>query len=213
MNILRKELKIWPAAILSGLLMALVITNTRAYSESIQREISRNVIRFHVIAGSDEKGALALKDIIRDEVLEYFGGKLDPESGIEDTRAFLLEHLEDIQKYAAGLIYDMGYDYSVRTELGKVFFPTRIYGNMAFPAGVYEALRIIIEEGYGSNWWCIMFPPLCYVDAAMPYDGGYTLLGALLSDEVYAVINYSQGGAGVRVRFRIVEWWQERMHG
>ena len=212
MNFIIKELKLWPFAIFFGLLTALAITNTRAYSESIQGEIAQNVIRFHVIASSDEKEAQDLKNMIRDSVLERFGSKLDPAYGIANTRAFLAENLEDIQEYAAKLIYGKGYTYPVRAELSSVFFPTRVYGNMAFPAGIYEAVRIIICEGYGGNWWCVMFPPLCYVDGAVPVDGEYTLLGALLSEEAYGVLNYSRGGAGVRVRFWVVEWWQEIMH-
>ena len=79
---------------------------------------------------------------------------------------------------------------------------------MSFPAGEYEALRIIIGNGYGGNWWCVMFPPLCYVET----PGENSALSNLLSNEAYALVSHYHGNNAVTVRFRVVEWWQERMH-
>jgi len=217
-----KELKIWLFAIASGLITASIITGcTQAYADSIQNEIASNVIRFHVLAHSNTALDQEIKDIVRDGILDRFGSKLDPTTNsIEDTRTFLLENLDGIQEYAAVIVKEHGLGYPVETKMGRVFFPTRTYGSMSFPAGEYEALRIIIGEGSGGNWWCVMFPPLCYVDAPAngpdtepDYSGGdYSLLSTLLSREAYALMNHSQRDTGVTVRFKVVEWWQERMY-
>ena len=219
-RIVIREVSIWILAIALGLLLALVISRaTLAYSKSIQDEISQNVIRFHVIANSDSVVDQTLKNAVRDGVLNRYKNKLDPAGTIEETRMFLNAHMEDIQSYASQIISDEGFNYPVTAKIDRIFFPTRIYGGMSFPAGEYEALRIIIGTGYGSNWWCVMFPPLCHVEvtpnipAHVP-DGvqEYTLLSSFLSEETYSIINHSQGDIGVTVRFRVVEWWQEHMN-
>jgi len=213
-KIIVRELKIWLAASIIGVILALAIaTHTQAYSQNIQNEISQNVIRFHVLANSNAAEDQALKNMVRDGILNQFGSKLDPTSNIEDTRFFLQNNMTEIEAYAVQLIKNEGFNYSVQGVIDQTFFPTRKYGNMAFPAGEYEALRIIIGEGQGDNWWCVMFPPLCYVDGttANPTSDDYTLLRNLLSDETYALMNHAQGGTSVTVRFKIVEWWQEHM--
>jgi len=235
-----REIIIWLLAIGSGMIFAMLISGavgfigiTRTYAINVQNEIADNVIRFHVIANSNSLQDQALKDIIRDEILDRYGGKLDPQSDIADTRIFIQENLDNIQKYAASLIEKRGFNYPVYAVLDRAFFPTRTYGNMSFPAGKYEALRIIIGSGAGSNWWCVMFPPLCYVDAAIPtavapatpappiatasaastpQSDSYTVLWHLLSDDAYSLINHSQRNTSVTIRFKIVEWWQEWIH-
>jgi len=219
-KIVIRELSIWILATTAGLLLALIISRaTLAYSKSIQGEIAQNVIRFHVIANSNTPIDQSLKNTVRDGILDRYKNKINPEATIEDTRAFLVAHLEDIQLYASRIVYDEGFSYPVKVTIDKVFFPTRVYGGMSFPAGEYEALRIVIGEGYGSNWWCVMFPPLCHVEGVMHISAHvytdtheYTLLSNLLSDETYELINHSQDDIGIVVRFKVVEWWQERMH-
>ena len=219
MNKINKEIKIWLAASVIGVFIAYGITATQAYAISVQNEIADNVIRFHVIANSDDPEDQAIKNTVRDGILDRFGGMLDPKGSIEDTRMFLTENLDDIESYAAILA-----GYPVKGIVGQASFPTRTYartyartcgnsyGNLSFPAGEYEALRLIIGDGRGGNWWCVMFPPLCYVDAATPEPSGQTVFGTLLSEDTYALMNHTQNGNGVTVRFKIVEWWQERLH-
>jgi len=207
-----KEMKIWLAASAIGLIAALTITmHTQAFSESVQNEIAENVIRFHVLAHSNSANDQALKDVVRDGVLEEFKQRINSGSSIEESRDYLTQHLDEIREYAATLVEKQGYDYSVQAVIGRAFFPTRVYGDIAFPAGDYEALRIIIGEGRGDNWWCVMFPPLCYVDATQhnPDDDDIITLQHLLTDDTYALMNHSQHDMTVTVRFKIVEWWQE----
>ena len=209
---LSKEIKIWIASIIIGTFLTAIITMTQAYAVNVQSEIAQNVIRFHVIANSDSAQDQALKNFVRDEVLYHFGGNLDRTASINETRLFIMDNLTEIERFVIELIDER---YPVKAVLGNTVFPTRTYGHMSFPAGEYEALRIIIGEGRGSNWWCVMFPPLCYVDAATPQpisSDDYTVFSKLLSTDTYAVLNHSQNNTGVTVRFKVVEWWQEFIH-
>jgi len=201
-----KELKILLSASILGFFFAMMaVFYSQVYAVAVQNEIAENVIRFHVLANSDAAGDQALKNNVRDGILNRFGQELDTTLGIEETRAFLWAHLDEIEEYAAGLVQENGYDLPVRAVVDRAFFPTRDYGSMSFPAGEYEALRIIIGEGEGGNWWCVMFPPLCYMEEAAPLQG-------VVSDGTFALLHHSEGSAGVTVRFRVVEWWQERMN-
>ena len=208
-----KEMKIWLAASAIGIVLALTISmHTQAFSENVQNEISENVIRFHVMAHSNSANDQALKDTVRDGVLEQFKQRINSGRSIEESRDYLIRHLDEIGEYAAAIVREQGYDYPVQAVIGRVFFPTRTYNGIAFPAGEYEALRIIIGEGRGDNWWCVMFPPLCYVDATQhnPEADDIITLQHLLTDDTYALMNHSQHDMTVTVRFKIVEWWQER---
>ena len=162
----KREIKIWTLALIIGLFLAQGITRT--YAINVQNEIAENVIRFHVISNSDTAEDQNIKNIVRDGVLDRFGKNLDPAASIEETREFLQIHMCEIEKYATQLVSEHGFDYPVVGVIDRTFFPTRTYGGLSFPAGEYEALRLIVGEGAGGNWWCVMFPPLCYVDAATP---------------------------------------------
>ncbi len=126
--------------------------------------IKKKIIRFHIRANSDSEEDQAMKLRIRDEVLKQVGGKFEKSQSIKETRKIILENLETIEEIAKKEIKKEGKNYKVDISLEKDYFPTRSYGNMVFPSGEYEALKLIIGEGKGKNWWCVMFPPLCFVD-------------------------------------------------
>jgi len=205
-----KEIKILAMAVVTGSILALAVS-TQLYAESVQTEISQNVIRLHVMPNSNSDYDQALKKHVRDGVLDRFGSLMNPYD-LEESREFLKENLDEIEIFAGRLVHHEGYDYPVLAFMDRVFFPTRDYGNISFPAGYYEAVRIIIGTGRGNNWWCVMFPPLCYVDVTAPNQDNSTLLSNRLSPETYALMNHVEGGTSVTVRFKIVEWWQELMH-
>lgn len=127
-------------------------------------EIAEKLIRFHVIANSDGKADQELKLKVRDEVLKYIQPILKESTSIEESRIILTEKNEEILKIAERVIEENGYDYKVQSTLSKEYFPVKTYGNITLPQGQYEAYRIIIGSGEGQNWWCVMFPPICFVD-------------------------------------------------
>lgn len=122
------------------------------------------IIRFHIKANSDEECDQALKLKIRDELLEKMGTQFKKSSSIEETRGIVRDNIDNIKYITEQMIKEEGKDFSVDVSLGNRNFPTRKYGAITFPSGEYETLQVTIGEGKGKNWWCVMFPPLCFVD-------------------------------------------------
>ncbi|MGL4774443.1 MAG: stage II sporulation protein R [Clostridium sp.] len=127
-------------------------------------EVKDILIRFHVIANSDSKEDQELKLKVRDEIINYLTPLLKDSKSIDNSREIIKKEDEKLKKIAEKVIKKNGYNYSVKSTLGKENFPNKTYGNIELPQGEYEAYRIIIGEGKGQNWWCVMFPPLCFVD-------------------------------------------------
>ena len=206
----KHECKLLGVALCVGVLFALgVAVYTYVYSDTMQRDIADNVIRFHVLAHSDDDDHQELKETVRLDILAEFASTLSHGTTIEETRAALMYHLPAIRDYAEESVRRAGFDYSVTADMSTVFFPTRIYGGIAFPPGQYEAVQIVIGDGVGSNWWCLMFPPLCYVDMTAT-ESGLQQLAETVSEEAFLLLTYQESGsAELAVRFRIVEWWQK----
>lgn len=122
------------------------------------------LIRLHILANSDSKEDQALKYQVRDEIVKLMQEEFKGTQSLEESRARLLQAMPGLEKRAREYVAREGYNYEVRAVHGNFVFPTKYYGSFALPAGEYEALRIIIGEGKGANWWCVLFPPLCFVD-------------------------------------------------
>ena len=127
-------------------------------------EIKDKLIRFHVIANSDTEEDQNLKLKVRDKVIEALSSKLSETKNVDEARNVLKENIDFINLVAKEVILDNNYSYDVNTMLSNENFPDKVYGNYILPQGNYEAFRVIIGNGEGQNWWCVMFPPLCFVD-------------------------------------------------
>lgn len=132
--------------------------------ELVYEEIEKEIIRFHVIANSDSKEDQDLKLKIRDAVVDFVYKGLENSTSLEESRKFILDNKSEIESIARKEIENQGYDYKIESVLSRENFPDKMYGDVVFPQGEYEAYRILIGEGNGQNWWCVMFPPLCFVD-------------------------------------------------
>lgn len=129
-----------------------------------QQSVAKKIIRLHILANSDSNEDQALKLKVRDKVLEYISPKLSNSKSIDESREILKKYDKDINDIAEKVIKENGYNYSVKTELSYTDFPVKLYGNIILPQGRYEAYRILIGNAKGHNWWCVMFPPLCFTD-------------------------------------------------
>ncbi|GAB6153455.1 hypothetical protein JCM17380_22050 [Desulfosporosinus burensis] len=133
------------------------------------------LIRFHVLANSDSEQDQELKRAVRDAILKEVSPRLAVSQSLDESRDILKQLSTEMEDIGRTVVRDWGKDYSVRTEYGHFSFPTKSYGSLVLPAGQYEALRFVIGEGKGSNWWCVLFPPLCFIDikssTAVPVDG------------------------------------------
>ena len=147
----------------------------KAIDKSKLAPTSDQLIRFHVLANSDSEQDQALKRAVRDAILKDVSPRLAVSKSLDESRQILKKVRPDMESIGRSVVKMGGKDYSVRTEYGYFPFPTKSYGSLVLPAGDYEALRVVIGEGQGSNWWCVLFPPLCFIDidqsTAVQVDG------------------------------------------
>lgn len=132
--------------------------------ELVLEDIQDEIIRFHVLANSDTEEDQALKLKVRDRVIKEMSSKFNSSNNIDDARVIMLDNIDEVNAIAKEVIEENGYNYDVRSELSRENFPDKMYGDTLYPQGEYEAFRILIGEANGQNWWCVMFPPLCFVD-------------------------------------------------
>lgn len=136
-------------------------------------KVKNSLIRFHVIANSDSDEDQNLKIKVKNEVIDYLYPYLNDSGSLDESREIIQSRMSDVQCIAEKVIKDNNYNYGVKVQLSRENFPEKSYGNIVLPQGNYEAFRIIIGSGQGRNWWCVMFPPLCFVDeskAEVEYD-------------------------------------------
>jgi stage II sporulation protein R len=127
--------------------------------------IPEQSIRLRILANSDSIEDQVVKRTVRDAVIAQMNTWVKEPDGIENARRVVREQLPALKQLVETELASHGYNYGVQVELGQVPFPTKMYGNRVYPAGDYEALRITLGRGDGQNWWCVLFPPLCFVDA------------------------------------------------
>lgn len=181
-----------------------------------QKTISDKIIRFHVIANSDTTEDQALKLKVRDEVLNYISPKLKDSKDIQESRKILEENNEILKEIARKVIKENGYKYEVVTMLSHENFPVKSYANITLPQGNYEAYRIIIGSGEGHNWWCVMFPPLCFTDITrgeVAYKETEKEMKQVLTPEEYKLVNNSETNTiddeKMVVKFKVAEVTKE----
>ncbi len=192
------------------LILLLIYTFICAFSyvNAVSTNIQNSVFRLHVIANSDSEEDQNLKYIVRDKVLEYINSISSNLNSKEDVIRLANKNIDKIQKIAEKTIHENGYDYSVKLNIGNFAFPTKTYGDISFPAGFYDALKIEIGEAKGQNWWCVMFPPLCFVDvtSGIVPEESKEVIKENLSEEEYQLL--SENSNDVNFKFKIVEMFQ-----
>lgn len=173
---------------------------------SIQEGIADEIIRLHVIANSDSEDDQNLKYKVKDAICEAFGPLFNEAQTIEEAREQIKETIPEIKEVALRTIQEQGYHYPVHISLSHEWFPVKSYAQYTLPAGTYEALRIQIGDANGQNWWCIMFPPLCFVSSTYSFIPADTdiRLQHVLTDKEYEEI--TTGQVKVKVRFRFLEY-------
>ncbi len=132
--------------------------------EKLARDYGDKLIRFHIRANSDREEDQALKLKVRDEILDEMEEKFSHTKSLDESRDIIRANMNNMKSITERVIDNEGEKYKVDVSLGQDKFPTRKYGDLVLPAGDYETLLITIGEGKGQNWWCVMFPPLCFVD-------------------------------------------------
>lgn len=185
----------------------LVIAGGRLYSDSeerqLQKGIASNIIRFHVRAESDSKEDQWLKLQVKEAVLAYISPVLSKSQSVDESRQLLCNESENIRNVAAATLRSLGDESDVNVYFENCYFPMKTYGDMTFPPGEYEAFRVDIGEAQGKNWWCVLYPPLCFVDAVygeVPEESKEELKG-VLTEEEYSMVS----GENVKFRFKYLK--------
>ena len=181
---------------------AALVLMSGALALQTQDQLADKVVRLHVLANSDSEEDQALKLRVRDRVLERATELLEQSADRQEAEALLRGNLLELENLAAEEIAAAGYDYPVTAELTDTTFPTREYDGFTLPAGEYLALRIVIGEGAGQNWWCVVFPPLCTTASA---DVPASALAAGLTQEDVNLITEEPGYV---LKFKTVDLWE-----
>lgn len=216
----RGSIRLWLLSLIILLSMAGVWL-IRAHATAVQRRtavsitdgIAGKIIRFHVIANSDSRSDQALKLKVRDALVNELSRYLDLAKDIDEGRQIINDKIPVLKQLAERVLLDEGNSCPVTVALSASYFPMKVYGNYTFPPGTYEALQVKIGEASGSNWWCVMFPPLCFVDETYNIvdeeaDGKLKLL--LSEDEYEALV---EKDVPVRVKFKLWEYIKKIFSG
>lgn len=201
-----KNSKIGIAIILSLLLFLYTIVCAISYVTAVSSDISDSVFRLHVIANSDSNEDQELKYKVRDSLLNYMNNICKNCTSKEEAINTVTLRQEEFKQVALDTIYNEGYLYNVKIEIGNFEFPTKQYGDISLPAGFYDALKVEIGEAKGKNWWCVMFPSLCFVDISsgiVPEESKEELQN-VLSDEEYSIIS-NESNFGIKFKFKLLE--------
>lgn len=205
-----KKLKIGRIFVILILLSLFILISAISYVDAVSNNIADSVFRLHVIANSDSKEDQELKLKVRDELLLYMNIISKDSTSKQEAMQIANEHKEEFTQIAEKVIKENGYNYTVNVQIGKADFPTKYYGDITLPAGTYDALKVQIGEAKGQNWWCVMFPPLCFVDVSSGIvpDDSKDLLQDNMSDEEYDLITNSNDNSSLTFKFKIVELFE-----
>lgn len=185
-----------------------LVSMYQLHLEETKQQIAGKVLRFHVLANSDCAEDQALKLAVRDQVGTYVGAQLSGATSLEESQELLIAHLDDIEQCAQEEIDRHGYHYDVTASLESTYFPEKAYGKASFPAGEYQALRVVIGEGAGKNWWCVLYPNLCFMGNLYQVDeeAGAEKLKQVLSPEEYQLVMESKD---YEIKSKLVEIMEE----
>lgn len=201
MKTTEKRLKGFEIVLLIGMTVFLA---SGAAALQTQDALAEKVVRLHVLANSDSKEDQALKLQVRDAVLAQAEVLLDPAADRKEAEGLLRGQLLEFEEIAEETIRASGYDYPVSVELSNSEFPTKRYEGFTLPAGEYLALRVLIGEAEGQNWWCVVYPPLC---TSVSTDCSGTALSAVFSEEEVCFV--TEENPEYILKFKIVEFWEE----
>ena len=190
------KLKIWEMSLITAFVITLL---TGAVLSNGQQELADKLIRLHVVANSDADYDQALKLDVRDRVAEELAKLLEGVTKRKEAERLINENIGTLTAAATEEIGAQGHGYSVHASLTVEHFPTREYDTFALPAGDYTSLRIVIGEGIGHNWWCVIFPPICMETAV---DNGTPVMN-LTENEISLI---TEETSGYIVKFKAMEW-------
>ena len=197
--------------ILLVLLSIYIFICAYSYVNAISSNLKDGVFRLHVIANSDSEEDQNLKYLVRDNLIKYMNELCKNCSTKDEVIEIAKENQDNFKQIAIDTIKNEGFSYSVDIEIGNFEFPTKNYGDISLPAGFYDALRIKIGEAKGQNWWCVMFPPLCFVNVStgVVSEESKEKLKNNLSEEEYQIISDTES-SNFTFKFKLIEFFEQK---
>lgn len=195
--------------ILASILLGVIATSAIcSYSKKAFAHISESVVRLHILANSDNSEDQQLKLTVRDGIASYMQLLLGNSKSAEESKLIIGENLENIKNEAEKIIKKQGYTYSITTDLDESLFPRKSYSDVTLPKGKYCALKITIGEGDGKNWWCVLFPQLCFSSSDKGFfeDGEKDRLKTLLTEDEYEIINSKEK---INFKLKVLEYFAD----
>ena len=190
--------------------VSFLLLSAYSYVNAVSNNLADSVFRLHVIANSDSEEDQNLKYKVRDSLIEYMNTLTNNMNTKDEVIQIAKEHIQDFKNIAQNVVKENGNDYEVNIEIGNFSFPTKTYGDISFPAGFYDALKVEIGKAEGQNWWCVMFPPLCFVDVTsgvVPEESKENL-EENLGDEEYSIISDTEENGFTSIKFKIIEFFE-----
>lgn len=192
--------------ILGGILLHTMKENKAL---AVQQGLADEVVRFHVLADSNSENDQALKLLVKNAVLEYMSEPLARCDSAQEALQVLEENTTSIIRVAKKVVRENGYDYSVTASIEDVYFPEKSYGDITFPEGIYTAYRIVIGTGEGKNWWCVLYPPLCFLDIThgiVPEASKELLRQALTEEEYLTITEGNLDPDQIKIEFKLLSF-------
>ena len=199
----------WKGRILILFTVAVVVWLLYSQADATEN-IEGKVLRFHVIANSDSEEDQALKYQVKNILVEALKPMLSSAENLEETKAVIQEEMPKIQAIAEEAVKTYGNGEAVSVSLTNMYFPIKSYGELTFPAGYYDALRVTIGRAEGRNWWCVLFPNLCFVDAVhgvVPEESREELQNVLTEEEYESLFQW--GRSPYRIRWRFLDFFTQ----
>ena len=187
--------------------LILWLAGLAADDEALASRLGRQVLRFHVIADSNDPNAQSLKLSVRSFLLDRIYEDVGESASKEEILDYLAGSEESLIKETNEFIRLHGGTYEASLEIRESYFPTKVYGDMVFPAGNYESVKVILGQGKGRNWWCVLYPSLCFVSdtqAVVPEASKQQLKNVLTEDDFQSLLS---AHPKIRFSFRLEEWW------
>ena len=172
----------------------LALTGTWSFVKTkeacVQKRLADEVFRFHVIANSNSEKDQALKLKVKENIIAYMEERLPESDSVETTKEWAVSNMQEIEQIARQTLEAQACNDTVQGSVVNCYFPDKTYGDVTFPKGYYNALRIEIGEAKGENWWCVLYPNLCFIDAvhAVVPEEGKDKLKQVLDEEEYEMV-------------------------
>lgn len=200
--------KVKNSLILLFLLFLYVSISAISYVNAVSSDIENSVFRLHVIANSDSEEDQNLKYKVRDNLIAYMNTLCKDVKNKEEAIQIANNHKSEFLTIAKNTIIENGYSYDVTVEIGNYSFPTKNYGDISLPAGYYDALRVKIGKAEGQNWWCVMFPPLCFVNVSSGIvpEESKELIKEELNEEEYSIVT-KEDSSEIQFKIGLIEWF------